>query len=477
MSDVYAAVERIFEDFRIDAHVPGLAYGIVTRAGLQHGGGLGIQSLGDGRAVDSDTIFRIASMTKAFTALTVLRLRDEGLLRLDDEVAIHVPELRDWAPATQDAGPIRIRDLLNHIAGFVTDDPWGDRQNPLPEAEFSRLLAGGVALTRAPGCAFEYSNLGYALLGRIITNCTGQPFAAAITRILLDPLGMASTAFDGNALERSRQAQGYRWEDHNWRAEPELAHGTFGAMGGLHTSLSDYTRWMTFLLAAWPSRDGVETGPVRRASVREMAQGSNFPRLRRRPGRHDDNNPWQAVTYGMGLDVAVDGVLGTTLGHSGGYPGYGSYMLLLPDRGVGLFAFANRTYARPLTAVWDALMRLHDAGELPPIDAEPPGAALCEAYLAVQKIYHAGRVDAAIDTLAMNFLPDRDAAAWARDLALLRAELGDCRETGPLQPTGRLSGEFFWRCEHGRLHGTVTLAPTQSPLIQALRLERVPPAR
>jgi CubicO group peptidase (beta-lactamase class C family) len=260
----YAAADRIFEEYRLDAHVPGLAYGIVVDGRLAHVGTLGVQDLESNRPVTADTLFRVASMTKAFTALTVLKLRDDGRLRLDAPASEYVPQLRDWKYPTADSPPIRVRDLLNHAAGFVTDDPWGDRQTPLPEADFTQLLDGGVPFTSSPGTRFEYSNLGYALLGRIVTNVSGSPYPVTIARTLLEPLGMDASGFDVEAAPREKRALGYRWEDDRWRPEPTLGPGAFGAMGGLQTSANDYAKWVAFLLSAWPARDGAGTGRRRR---------------------------------------------------------------------------------------------------------------------------------------------------------------------------------------------------------------------
>src|ERR1700678_2138396 len=136
----FAEVDRIFADYVLDSHIPGLVYGIVADGKLVYVRGLGVQDLESNRPVTPNTLFRIASMTKAFTALTVLTLRDSGKLQLDAPAETYVPELRGWKYPTQDSPRIRVRDLLNHTAGFVTDDPWGDRQTPMREAEFSQLL-------------------------------------------------------------------------------------------------------------------------------------------------------------------------------------------------------------------------------------------------------------------------------------------------------------------------------------------------
>lgn len=340
--DAFAAVDRAFEEFRLDAHLPGLAYGIVADGRLVHVRSLGVQDLETNRPVSADTLFRIASMTKAFTALSILKLRDDGRLSLDASAETYLPELRGWSYPTDDSRRLRVRDLLNHTAGFVTDDPWGDRHTPLPEAEFTEMLRGGVPFTRAPGAAFEYSNLGYAMLGRVVANVAKQPYKDYVERTLLHALGMTASGFVVEAAPRERRALGYRWEDDQWRLEPTLAHGAFGAMGGLQTSANEYARYVAWLLAAWPPRDGAESGPVKRATVRELAEGSNFPRVRQRSGTSGASACRQAATYGMGMIVAADCDLGLTLSHGGGYPGYGSHVLLLPDYGVGVFAFANR---------------------------------------------------------------------------------------------------------------------------------------
>lgn len=471
----YAIADQIVDEFRLDAHIPGILYGIVAGGRLVHVAAFGVQDTESARPVTADTLFRVASMTKAFTALTVLKLRDESHLRLDAPAADYVPEMRTWKYPTDDSPQIRVRDLLNHTGGFVTDDPWGDRQTPLPEDQFTQLLRDGVPFTSAPEMRYEYSNLGYAILGRIITNVSKQPYAATINRTLLQPLGMNASGFVAEDAPRVQRALGYRWEDDGWRLEPTLGPGAFGAMGGLQTNASDYARWVTFLLSAWPPRDGVDNGPVLRATVRELAQGSNFPRLRDRAARTGAAISRQSATYGMGMQVAIDDDLGFTVSHSGGYPGYGSHVLLLPDRGIGIFAFANRTYAGPSVAVWDAAVALNKAGLLGTEHELPVSAGLETAYRSAGAMYNAGDVAVAREQLAMNFLLDRDANGWSRELAKLKAETGECETIAPITPTGALSGDFTWRCTHGRIKGSLALAPTRPTLIQEWLLEVIIP--
>ncbi|MEA1013362.1 serine hydrolase domain-containing protein [Sphingosinicella sp. LY1275] len=464
-------IDRLFADFHQTSHAPGLVYGIVADGRLVHVRAFGVQDLKAKRPVTQDSLFRIASMSKAFTALAVLKLRDDGKLALDDLAEKHVPELRSWRYPTSDSPRIRVRDLLNHTAGFVTDDPWGDRQQVMTEAAFTAMLKQGVPFTRAPGTAFEYSNFGYALLGRIVTNVSGMPYDRYIATTIQRPLGMASTGYEVRDWPLERRAIGYRWENEAWSEEPTMRHGVFGAMGGVQTSASDYAKWMGFLLSAWPARDGAEAGPVRRATVREMAQGSNFARLRQRFGTSPVT---QASAYGMGLIAAQDPDLGATLSHGGGYPGYGSHMLLLTDHGVGVFVFSNRTYNGGSGAAWDAAMVLHKAGALV-ARPQPVSASLATAYRAAGEAFAAGDIAPARKLLAMNFLMDRSADNWRRELARLKKEVGECDTAAPIIATGALSGTFQWRCATGRLDGTLLLAPTDQAGIQALRLSIAAP--
>ncbi len=345
-------IDRTFADWRLSAHAPGLVYGVVADGRLVHVKGLGVQDTATKTPVTPDTLFRIASMSKAFTALAILKLRDDGRLSLDAPAETYVPELKGWRYPTTDARKITVRDLITHTAGFVEDNPWGDRQQVLSEAEFTRMLADGVPFARTPGLAMEYSNFGYATLGRIVANVSGATYQDYIRREIMAPLGMASSGYDVLASPQDRRALGYRWQDGKWVREADMKDGAFGAMGGVETSASDYARWVAFLLSAWPARDDPEAGPLRRATVREIVEGANYPAAPMRRAGVSATPCRQAMTYAMGWQVIQDCELGRVVTHTGGYPGYGSIVLLLPDAGVGVFAFASRTYGGPALPAW-----------------------------------------------------------------------------------------------------------------------------
>lgn len=372
-------IDKIFADWRLSAHAPGLVYGVVADGKLVHVQGLGVRDTDSNQPVTSDSLFRIASMSKAFTGLAVLKLRDEGKLSLDAPAETYVPEMKGWSYPTADSPKITVRDLLNHTAGYVEDNPWGDRQQVISEPEFTALLKTGVPFSRAPGLAMEYSNLGYATLGRIIGNVSGVSYQDYIRREILTPLSMTSTRFDIFASPAARRAIGYRWQNKQWVREPDMKDGAFGAMGGMETSADDYAHWVRFLLSAWPARSDADKGPVRRSTVREIVTGSNFAAGVMRNAAIGGPPCRQASAYGMGWRVLDDCDLGQVVTHTGGYPGYGSVVLLLPEKGVGVFAFSSRTYGAPSLPAFRAALALQKAGALQ-ATPHPVSAGLASAY-------------------------------------------------------------------------------------------------
>lgn len=273
-----AQVDKIFADWRLSAHAPGLVYGVVADGRLVRVNGLGVQDVATRRSVSSDSLFRIASMSKAFTALAILKLRDEGKLSLDAPAETYVPEMKGWRYPTADSPRITVRNLLTHSAGLVEDNPWGDRQQALPEAGFTAMLKAGVPFSRSPGLAMEYSNFGYATLGRIVGNVSGMPYQDYIRRQIMSPLGMSSSGFDVVASPQARRALGYRWQDNRWVREPDMADGTFGAMGGMKPTPTIMPNGSPSCCRHGPRGTTPKTG---RSGVRRCAKSSPAPTSRK----------------------------------------------------------------------------------------------------------------------------------------------------------------------------------------------------
>jgi CubicO group peptidase (beta-lactamase class C family) len=466
-----AEIDRVMEHYRLDAHIPGMVWGVVKDGKLVHVKAAGVQELDQKRPVTADTLFRIASMTKAFTALSILKLRDDGKLALDAPAETYVPELKALKYPTEDSPKIRVRELITHTAGFVTDDPWGDRQTPLPEADFTKYLASGVPFTRAPASQMESR-----------TSATParphhqQRVGHGLRRVRAahDP---ASARHDGDQPSRGVRPGG--------EARSAIAGKTTSGSSSPRWRTAPSGRWAASRRARTTTRSGWRsccrrgrraTRGCRPVNARACVswRRAHYPVLRVRPGASGRDACRMAGTYAMGFNAAMDCELGLTLSHGGGYPGYGSHVLVLPDHGVGIFALANRTYAGPTAPVWDAAVAMLRAGDLRGRQT-PVSPALSTAYAGVVRVFVSGSVTVTNDLLAMNLLADKDADHWARDLAALKAQVGACDTSAPVRPTGALSGAFTWTCATGRVRGDILLAPTPTPQIQALSFSRVTP--
>ena len=463
----FAAIDPLFEALQRENHLPGLVYGVVADGKLAYVRALGVQDTKTGAPVTPDTVFRIASMSKNFTALAALKLRDEGKLSFDAPAERYIPELKALKYPTADSPKITVRDLLTHTAGFVTDDPWGDRQLAMNEADFSRLVAGGIPFSRVPESGYEYSNFGYALVGRLVTNVSRRGYTDYIADAFLKPLAMTSTGYDLARAPAARRAIGYRWENGTWIEEPALSPGVFGAMGGITTTAADYARFIAWQLAAWPPRDEPEDRILKRASVREMARSQSYAVV---IPSADPGGCGRAVSYSLGMIPASDCVLGFYLYHAGGLPGYGSHVLMLPERGVGLFAFSNRTYGMTPGVVRQVAAALVKSGAFPrrPTPVSPDLAAMAET---VAKIYSSGDVLIARDALAMNVLLDRDAAQRNSQIAALKKTLGSCGAANPIVTDSAMSATVVYPCEHGTLRVRIALAPLTQASLQTLEFQ------
>ena len=474
LAGAFADVDRLFTDFATTNHVPGAAWGIVIDGGLAHSGAAGIRDISSRTPVDADTVFRIASMTKSFTALATLKLRDEGKLALDDPAERYVPELKGLRYPTTDSPRLTVRHLLTHSAGFPEDNPWGDQQLSETEESFTRMLREGIPFSTAPGTAYEYSNYGFAILGRIVAAVSRQTYDEYVTANILRPLGMTSTTLHADRVPKGRLAIGYRWEDERWKEEPALPHGSFGSMGGMLTTVRDLSRYVSMYLDAWPARDGAEAGPVRRASLREMQQPWRPSTTRVVLDKANLSAHLTASSYGYGLSHTQTCQFRAAIAHSGGLPGYGSLMRWLPDYGVGIIAFGSLTYTGWGNVVGAAFDRLERTGGLMPRQVVPSGA-LVAARDDVSKLVVRWDDGLADRIAAENLFMDRSKDRRQRDIQELTAKVGQCTPPDKFDVIeNALRGSWTMACERGRLQVAITLAPTMPARVQYLSVRPAP---
>jgi CubicO group peptidase (beta-lactamase class C family) len=484
MPERFAMVDAIAEDFHSRGGQPSLAYGVVEDGRLAHARGLGERRV-DGPGPDELTVFRIASMTKSFTAAAVLLLRDQGALRLDDPAGAYVPELAGLGPL---AGSVTIRRLLTMTAGFPTDDPWGDRLQGQPLAEFADFLAAGVSLAWAPGTRFEYSNLSYAILGRVIAAASGEAYDQFVRSQLLQPLGMSATGFDAGEFQPDLLARGYQGKPGAWQELPMAPNGSFAPMGGIFSCVRDLALWVSGFLAAFLTEDGQPGGhhPLHITSRREMqsAQTAIPPAaFIRVPGGLSGSEP---PNYGFGLFIEEDPARGVIVQHSGGYPGFGSNMRWHRSSGLGVIALANRTYAgtwvlaeRMLTAL---LREPNRPSGRPPVHgpALNPGRAWPRTLAARDEVTDllAKWDDASAGRLfTENVALDEPFADRRAAVATIRERIGQFSvdERRPAEFDSAAHCRWWLGGEHGTVAVEITLTPEREPRVQSLTLA-IPPA-
>jgi CubicO group peptidase (beta-lactamase class C family) len=515
----FADVDALAAGYQQRGGQPGLAYGIVIGGELAHAAGLGERDLG-GPPPDAGTVFRIASMTKSFTASAILALRDDGALKLDDPAGTYVPEMRDWLPVSADSARISIRHLLTMTAGFPTDDPWGDRQQGLPLEEFAAFLAGGVRFNWAPGTRFEYSNLGFAILGRVITAVTGVAYPDYVRDRLLRPLGMTRTGYEAAEFDTPAEfdppaefdtaadrasgglARGYRRSSGDWSEVPFEPCGAFAPMGGIFSCVRDLSRWVAGFAAAFPPGDPGAGGPhpVWRATRREMQMPQVLTGWDISPSFPGNGASGLPATYGFGLFVNEHPALGRIVSHSGGYPGFGSNMCWHPATGTGVIALGNSTYSAmaPLAArMLEAVLRQRQPpldgyavalapagpqgprGPRGPQETQGPGPwpETLAARDAVSRLLRSWDDAEAERLFSPNVAQDTPFAERQRRIALVRERIGDFHDDAGRRPEFDTPAHCRWWLagDRGVVQVQIQLNPERPPRMQSLTLA-VPPA-
>jgi CubicO group peptidase (beta-lactamase class C family) len=283
----------------------------------------GYQDAATKRAVDEDTIYHWASITKTFTGVAIMQLRDRGLLSLDDPAIKYVPELRDVHNPFGDMSQVTIRHLMTHSAGFRAGTwPWGGDQpwHPFEPTRWDQIVAmfPYTEILFKPGTQYRYSNPGVVFLGRIIELLSGDDYEIYITKNILMPLGMTHTFFDRAPYHLvAHRSHSYTGNDEGIKEQPfDFDSGITVSNGGLNAPLGDMAKWLAFLIGGPAANNGV----LARASLDEMFT----PRIRAVDGEGGSGDDVQA-----GLSCFIERHNGVELvGHSGDQNGFISHLYI-----------------------------------------------------------------------------------------------------------------------------------------------------
>ncbi|HEX4153747.1 MAG TPA: serine hydrolase domain-containing protein [Steroidobacteraceae bacterium] len=312
-------VRALLEDLmsRYQGSVPGAGL-LVLDAGMPAvRQAYGMADLEQARAATTATNYRLASVTKQFTAAAVLMLAEEPALSLDAPVSTWLPQLS--APA----GEATVRQLLTHTSGLIDYEDLipPDRCLPLQDADVLTLLAAEPRLYFPAGSAYRYSNGGYALLALVVQAVSGRSFATFLRERLFTPLGMSGTAAHQEGISSvTERAYGYTQIGGRWkRTDQDLTSAVLGD-GGVYSSIDDLAKWAAAL----------DEGRLLRPESWRLAFTAVTPTA----------DP--AVRYGYGWRITAD-----TVWHSGESVGFRNVIVRWPKQRLTVVILTNRNEPEP----------------------------------------------------------------------------------------------------------------------------------
>jgi CubicO group peptidase (beta-lactamase class C family) len=431
------------------AAVPNAAIGIVVGDRLAYAEGFG-QRTDRGGLVDASTVFRIGSITKVFTGLSMLLLRDEGRLGLDDPLVRWIPELDECTYPTLDSPAITLRNLVTHTSGMPRIGSCNYADGHLVTEEELIRAGRAAALEFTPGTEARYSNLAMALGGLVVGRAAGEPLRDFVSRRILGPLGMTSTVWDRERVPPDKLADGHSHTAGGYAPAP--VHWRLGAaegMGGLYSSIGDMARFALFELSAWPPRNEPDRGPVKRSSVRESHEVAGMARAGKQ-------------AFGINWVLINDGAMGYVITHNGGTEGYSSCMVLGPGRGFGiLFLSSSMEGVDDLVRKAFAVLARADRGEPAAserpaggrtvifhaaLELDPPAQAALAKIAALIENPDAAAIDAAFAPQFFDDVPRDDALKLLKQV---HDEVGACKPPVVTAARGGGAGSARIDCAKG----------------------------
>ncbi len=326
-----AAVEQAAPPALTRQGAPGVAVAIVFGGEPIWSGGFGVKNIDTGEPVTADTVFEIASVTKPVTVWAILKLAEEGRIDLDAPIETY---LGGWTlpPSEFDHADVTARTIMAHGAGLGTGGDSGVNEgDPLPTlveaANGATIEFGAVRVTGKPGAEYHYSSKGFVLLEMAVETVTGESFAQYVTREILEPLGMADSAFGWTPELEARAAWGHDWYG---RRLPHYRHAT-KAPGGIVATAGDVA---LFVAASMPGPDGVPPG---RGVISPPSVASTFESY----GFTEDKS-----TIGLGYNLHMNGET-MVARKSGDHRGYKAIVFSMPEIAAGIVILANSDRAAP----------------------------------------------------------------------------------------------------------------------------------
>jgi CubicO group peptidase (beta-lactamase class C family) len=310
----------------------GLAVGVVRDGRLAFFHGHGLADIASKTPITEDTVFRIASITKTFTAVAVMQLWEQGLIDLDAPANDYLRAYK-LIPARASFRPATVRHLLTHTAGIreVLHPSGLLRLRDLgetvklgrPVPSLAEYYQGGLRIDAEPGNRFMYTNHGFATLGQIVEDVSGETLDRYLREHIFEPLGMADTDLVRSERVKSHLATGYDLRSDGARAVTDYEVVTVGG-GAAYSTTRDMARYVEALLSGGANEHGSVLKPATMATMFE-------PHYQPDPRVPGNGLAFFRANLGGHLAVEYDGIL----------PGFDSQIFLAPNDGVGVMAFAT----------------------------------------------------------------------------------------------------------------------------------------
>jgi CubicO group peptidase (beta-lactamase class C family) len=322
MRDPQTKIDAVMHAYR-DPRGPGASVLVVSNGGVVASRSYGEADLEAGFVVTPHTNFRLASVTKQFTAMAILILSERGQLSLDDPISRFFPEFPLYG-----AG-ITIRRLLTHTSGLPDYEDYipAGLTVPLRDADVLRIVEQNPKPRFAPGAAYSYSNSGYSLLSLIVARASGKGFATFLHDEVFAPLGMTrSLAFENGISTVSDRAYGYSRNANGWiRTDQSMTSSVLGD-GGIYTSIDDLAKW---------DHELASPHIIRPETLKQAFTSAVRTDL---PGN---------VGYGFGWRIG-DYRGHHAVWHTGETIGFRNAILRLPERRLTIVVLTNRNEGEPL---------------------------------------------------------------------------------------------------------------------------------
>jgi len=321
--------------------------------------------------VTADTVFRIMSISKTFTAVALMQLWEQGKFQLDDPINQHLKGIRVEHPDLN-APPITIRHLLTHTSGIgelrKVDPRWLLKPENLVLEDLSvrdvqqtqplpAYYQGKLTAEIYPGIKWCYCNHAFGVLGQLVADLSGQPFEPYVIEHIFQPLGMTQSDWFLSDRVRDRLATGYQFKDNGFKTVEALIgyqHVVTAGASNIYSSVNDMAHYVAALINGGSNQHGSILKPE---TLAQMIQ-PHFQLDPRLPGQ--------------GLAFFLRDLGGhRTIGHGGGWPGFISQMLVAPDDGLALLVFTNTSNGAPGLIATDLMRRLLDIPDPTPQLSRP----------------------------------------------------------------------------------------------------------